>query len=140
MFLTWPQSGFDLDGALLRLREQGGKHLVFARICHELHDDGQPHRHALLCFARKVDFADERRFDIDGRHPKWDANVRSAAKAYDYVAKDGVFRDWGTVPDLEPPKSNGRNELWGRLLDEATDRESFMQSVREHAPYEFCTR
>lgn len=146
LFLTWPQSDFDLDGAIHRLREQGGRNVTFIRLCSERHQCGALHRHALLCFGKRVSFTDERRFDIDDRHPKWERYTRAPARAAHYVGnpeKPGYVAhvDWGEVPDFaaaEPGES--RSALWGRLLDEATDPDSFMSSVREHAPYEFCTK
>ncbi|AVK87315.1 replication associated protein [Termite associated circular virus 4] len=141
LFLTYPQSDFNLDGAVHRLREQGGRHVTFVRVCSEQHQSGELHRHALLCFGKRVSFTDQRRFDIDGRHPKWERYTRSPAKAAEYIAKEGEYVDWGETPDFSTPECReSRNELWGRLLDEATTPESFMSLVRQFAPYDFATR
>lgn len=140
LLLTYPNSDFDLNGALHFIRSQGKP--CFARICHELHDDGRPHRHAFVVYERRFSFTNERRFDYLDRHPNIAPRVDSPQGALDYVSKSGTYIDWGTLPDFaanDPPRES-RNALWGRLLDEATSPSSFLQSVRENAPYDFATR
>lgn len=144
LLLTYPRSDFSLDDCLQFLRTRA-KSAVYITVAHELHDDGTPHRHALLVFDRRFSFENERRFDFADRHCNIRGRVDSPSGAYAYVRKEGrEFVEWGVLPDFESAGRKGRgesrNELWGRLLDEATDACHFLQLVREASPFDFCTR
>jgi hypothetical protein len=140
LLLTYPQSDFSLDGCKEFLRHSFER-ATFIRVCSETHESGELHRHAYLYFPRRFSFTNERRADFGGRHPHIQLRIDNPAKALEYVTKDGDFVDYGDIPDLESPeRKESRNELWGRLLDEATDSGHFLQLVREASPFDFCTR
>lgn len=140
LLLTWPQSDFSLDGCQDFLRHSFER-ATFIRVSSERHADGELHRHAYLNFPQRFSFTNERRADFGGRHAHIQLRINNPAAALTYVSKDGDFIDWGEIPDLdEVERKESRNELWGRLLDEATDASNFLQLVREASPYDFCTR
>ena len=62
--------------------------------CREQHEDGGVHYHAVLQFATRQDFRDERRFDWQGHHPNI-VSVRAPKRAVEYVAKDGDYINMG---------------------------------------------
>lgn len=141
LLLTYPLSDFPLDEFLSFLRSPGvGERAVFIRVCHELHQSGDSHRHALLVFDKRFSFTSERRFDFRDRHPNIRGRIDSPADALDYVSKDNNYLDYGICPDFESNKKESRNELWGRLLDEATSPSDFLSRVRAASPYDFATR
>lgn len=62
-------------------------------VCHELHDDGTPHRHALVSYPRVVTTQNPRAFDILGFHP----NIQKTSNLQawiNYLKKDGDFLEW----------------------------------------------
>lgn len=142
LLLTYPQSDFSLDECLSFLRSAASL-AIFIRVCSEQHESGELHRHAFIVFRKRFSFTSERRFDFKDRHPNIKPRVDSPAGALNYVSKDGNFVDWGDCPNFgetERVPKESRNELFGRLLDEATNAEHFLQLVREASPYDFCTR
>ncbi|AVK87313.2 replication associated protein [Termite associated circular virus 3] len=142
LFLTYPRSDFSLDESLHFFRSQA-KQATFIRVSSERHEDGSPHRHVFIAFDKRFSFTNERRFDFRERHPNIQSRVDNPAACLDYVSKDGVFVDYGSVPDFNTSTSEpreSRNQLWGRLLDEATSASHFLQLVRENSPYDFATR
>jgi len=62
--------------------------------CREQHENGGVHYHAVLQFATRQDFRDERRFDWQGHHPNI-VTVRAPKRAVEYVAKDGDYINMG---------------------------------------------
>lgn len=62
----------------------------------EQHQDGSPHFHAFISFARRIDTTNPRFFDYNGWHPKVEA-VRSCVRAVSYVKKDGEFLEEGEL-------------------------------------------
>lgn len=145
LLLTYPQSDFDLNELLHFLRSET-RRAVFIRVTSERHECGTLHRHAFICFDKRFSFTNERRFDFRERHPNIKSRIDSPAGALAYCgnpAKPGYVDhvDWGDCPDFgATERKESRNELWGRLLDEATSPGEFLQLVRENAPYDFAVR
>lgn len=145
LLLTWPQSDFSLDGCQDFLRRSFPR-ATFIRVCSERHDTGELHRHAYLFFPKRFSFTNERRADFGGRHCNISLRIDSPEKAFRYAGnpdKPSYIEhiDWGEVPDFnEAERKESRNELWGRLLDEATNPDHFLQLVREASPFDYCTR
>lgn len=147
LFLTYPRSNFNHDEFISFIRSKGGRHVAFIRVVSELHDDGGPHRHSFIAFSKRFSFESESRFDFAGHHPSIERKVRDPAASLRYCGnpdKPGYVShtDWGEIPDFDKDDAprESRQQLWGRLLDEATSASQFLQSVRENAPYDFATR
>lgn len=62
-------------------------------VSHELHEDGTPHRHALVCYQSRVDCRDNRKYDYRNAHPNIQA-VSNYPAWINYVKKDGNFVEW----------------------------------------------
>jgi len=105
-------------------------HVKYAIICEEKHEDGEPHLHAMICFAKKVDIRDARYFDIEGCHPKIEA-VKHVAKTRNYVKKDGNFIEYGD----EFEKKGDEFPLWH---DGMTKLEWLKECFRFKIPYGYC--
>lgn len=100
--------------------------LEWARICREQHADGEPHLHAVVKFTRRFQSRRADVFDVLGQHPNIQP-VRSIAKALQYVAKDGQFKDWGAVPQHTTKRS------WAELVEAArgADELEWLRAVHE---------
>lgn len=103
----------------------------------EHHADEGIHLHAFVDFGKRYDTSDQRRFDVDGRHPNIAPSQRTPEKMYDYAIKDGDVVGGG----LERPVRSGVSEtvdVWRQIAD-AEDRDSFWELVRELAPRALLT-
>lgn len=58
--------------------------------CLELHQDGEPHVHAAIEFATRLNSVNRRWFDIDGHHPNIQVS-RSWARCVNYCRKEGTL-------------------------------------------------
>lgn len=135
--ITWPQSDFDLQEALdmLTSKTSGSARVVEAIISSELHEDGNPHRHAFVRFNRRVDIRNSRFFDWHGRH----ANVQrtnNVAAWKNYIRKDGTYLAW-----VEPNQDD--DDDTENLYDLARDQgeETFFNNCRRRGiPYAYAAR
>lgn len=59
--------------------------------CLELHQDGEPHVHAAVEFATKVNSVNRRIFDLEGHHPNIQSKVRSWGACVNYCRKEGTL-------------------------------------------------
>lgn len=94
-FLTYAQC----DASIQEIYDflNGIKPLDWARVCRERHEDGNYHLHAVCKWTGRIQSRNERLFDWNGKHPNIQP-VRSVKNALKYVAKDGEFSDFGSVP------------------------------------------
>lgn len=102
-FLTYPHSNFEHNAIHEFLNSV--RPVEWARVCTEQHSDGDTHCHVVAKFVSRFQSRNERVFDFEGRHPNIQS-VRSVSKAVAYVAKDGQFTDYGTVPTGGPKRSH----------------------------------
>lgn len=133
-FLTYPQSDFghqELYDFLTTLET-----LLWARIASEKHASGEPHIHAVFKFNRRWTSRNERIFDFNGRHPNIQS-VRSATKSLAYLAKDGEFSDFGTVPS-GGPKATASELL--ELAKTASESEYWVACAEARLPYQYAQR
>lgn len=140
VFLTYAQCDVSKEDLLDHLTTDLPKQCLFALVGHERHLDGGDHLHAFLDFGDKLRTRNQRYFDFRGYHPNVQG-ARNPKEAYEYCKKDGDFVCDGEVPTFSnTAERNSRAsaskqaELWGGILDDATDRASFLQLVRERAP------
>lgn len=104
LFLTYPQCDVD-PNELLRNLQSLLKHFAFAAVSCELHESGDPHRHAIVHLSERCDFSSPNCLDIhDGRGRDFHGNYQSARSAGDvlrYVEKDGEVVTCGaTLEDI----------------------------------------
>lgn len=107
--LTYPRCTLGRAEAFELLCDKGGKP-QFAKVCKELHDDGQPHLHVLLMFSKKKDIQNQFYWDIGGFHGKYET-CRDTDDVLKYISKD----------DTEPYEygmylSNSQSTLQKRAL------------------------
>lgn len=80
-FLTYPRCGAsrqDVLDHLCRLEPSW----VYVTVGSELHEDGAPHCHALLCLSKKRDIRNPLHFDYEGSH----CNVQPCRNVHDVLA------------------------------------------------------
>lgn len=125
-FLTYPHcdvSPQDLLDHLCSLSTARGLPLpfIYARVCRELHQDGQPHLHALLCLEKHYRAA-ANFFDFQGCHCNIQG-ARSISAVRDYLAKDGEYVEAGVAP------TTAAKRTYADLLSSSSCKEDFLQGV-----------
>jgi len=120
VFLTYPQTAIRHEVIVEKLRQIDD--FIAHSSCNELHQDGSPHVHVLLRFARKIHHRDARRWDIEGRHPNVSA-PRAIAATRDYIKKHGDFIEDGWDEPAKP---------YSKCLADADSKEEFLQEIRTH--------
>lgn len=110
--LTWPKSDQLTNEIIMGHLQEIGQLKKYIVVCEEEHEDGLNHHHAVIIFARNINYRINI-FTIDecvcnvriiGRSDK---DIRNAIK---YVKKDGKFIEWGTEP-LKKKKEKKRNKI-----------------------------
>lgn len=97
VFLTYPQ--FECNKNELLEHLQSCYAIEKAIISRELHADGQPHMHAYVCWKKKIDCRDQRKFDFKEKHPNIQ-RCQNIQATIQYVQKD----------DMDPLKFGFDNE------------------------------
>lgn len=92
--LTYPRCDISVEDLETYLRNRWGD-CAYVCVAHELHQDGFPHRHALLKFKSRHDCR-ERTFDFAGFHPSVE-RPKNWAASENYVKKGGAFIEWSDV-------------------------------------------
>lgn len=124
IILTYAQSGLVTRDALYEfLSAKRPKYLVVSA---EKHATGDPHLHAVISFADKLDIRKADYFDFQGLHPNMQG-ARKPRDAINYVKKDGDF-----VEDGDPPFKRG----WGEIAS-CRDKHSFMMTVKDLYPRDY---
>ena len=94
-------------------------------ICKELHQNGEPHIHALIIFDKKFHTRNCRVFDIDGHHPNIQG-CRSKNDTFRYIRKDGDF-----ITNI------GFKRTYGDLMRENDTGEDFMKAAKREMPRDY---
>ncbi|XP_028108018.1 uncharacterized protein LOC114306900 [Camellia sinensis] len=101
IFLTYAQCSIPKERLLEKIRAlftTRGPNYV--RVAHELHEDGQPHLHALVQFPYRFQTQDQRFFDVthDRNSRHFHPNVQGAynhQNVLEYISKHGDYTEWG---------------------------------------------
>lgn len=132
-FLTYPKCDVKLElirEGLIRVFGGLGRSVTKYVICHELHQDGDAHRHCFISLSDELHFKGEASFvDIGGFHPNIQVSrsiqgvIRYCAKKDDYITNipHEVAR---AVSKLDPPKSKkaiGEEILAGKSLQKIVE-------------------
>lgn len=96
IFLTYPQAEID-NNELYAFCYTFGT-IKYAVIAKELHQDGNPHCHAVIEYAKRLDFRDTRKFDFMGHHPSIE-KPRNFMAAINYCKKDNNYVEFGDSPE-----------------------------------------
>lgn len=106
IFLTYPKC--DVSVATLLAFLVGKCNPVYACVARELHEDGTPHLHALVCCETPFRTKSESTFNFENHHPNIQScKNRLATKRY--VQKDNDFLEHGNWP--EDTKSNSSSSV-----------------------------
>lgn len=131
-FLTYPQCSLTWQDIADHLKTLAD--IDWARICYEEHATGEPHRHVVCKWTKRVQTRNKRAFDIQGKHPNIQS-VRSIKKAVAYVSKDGEFFDIGTVP------SDGDTDIdWATAASTMSECDYLKLALQKRLPYQYAQR
>lgn len=109
-------------------------HVSYCIIARELHQDGNPHFHAMLLLNKKLNTTNPRFFDIEGFHPSIEV-VKNIEKCLKYCRKDGDFIEYGTTPSFEYEKKGDELPLWE---DGMTKKDWLIACFEKKVPYGYC--
>lgn len=140
-FLTYPRANFDLDDWWTFVTRAGVRRPDKGAICAETHEDGQPHRHALLEYKDRLDVRNARYWDYAGAHcniqvcKNWDASLN-------YLQKEGLrVRSWGFDIGAASATSNRRrSRKRGRDDDAASAAEETPSSFNMPLDFDYFER
>nr|CBA10393.1 Rep protein [Alternanthera yellow vein virus] len=145
LFLTYSQCPISKEQALQQiLNTQTPVNKKFIRVCRELHEDGNPHLHALVQFEGKFQLTNPRFFDLQSPNSSaqyhcfiTDAKSSSDVKAY--IEKDGDILDWGTF-QIDGRSARGgqqtANDAYARAINTG-NKEQALDVIRELAPKDY---
>jgi len=101
-FLTYPKCTMDKKVAMDQLK---GKRdgLSYGLCAREMHEDGEPHIHAVLQYDKKVDIVNEKYYDLVGETETFHGNYQVAkdvVASATYCKKDGDWVEEGMLLDM----------------------------------------
>nr|AIP87521.1 replication associated protein [East African cassava mosaic Kenya virus]AIP89720.1 replication associated protein [East African cassava mosaic Kenya virus]AIP89744.1 replication associated protein [East African cassava mosaic Kenya virus]AIP89750.1 replication associated protein [East African cassava mosaic Kenya virus]CCM09581.1 replication associated protein [East African cassava mosaic Kenya virus] len=144
-FLTYPKCSLSKEEALDQLRHlQTPTNKLFIKICRELHENGEPHLHALIQFEGKYNCTNQRFFDLisPSRSAHFHPNIQGAKSSSDvksYLDKDGDTIQWGEF-QIDGRSARGgqqsANDAYAKALNSANKSEA-LNVIRELAPKDF---
>ncbi|QBB20369.1 replication associated protein [Cowpea bright yellow mosaic virus] len=144
-FLTYPQCSIGKESAIEQLQTlQTPINKKYIRVCRELHENGEPHLHALIQFEGKFQCTNCRLFDL--KHPHTSSvshpNIQSAKSSSDvksYIEKDGDYVEWGHF-QIDGRSARGGQQTINDAASEAlnaSSKEEAMQIIKEKLPEKF---
>ena len=138
IFLTYARCDYPLPDFMSSLRNWtlGAATPIYVVVSHELHQDGTPHRHALVRYNRRFDLRDATKFDITNAvgvryHPRIE-RPRDAEATIVYIKKDGTFEEW-----TDPSTTQDDDDLYGRA-NTMNHNEFFEWTRRKRIPYQYA--
>nr|AIP88402.1 replication associated protein [South African cassava mosaic virus] len=144
-FLTYPKCNLSKEAALDQLRQlQTPTNKLFIKICRELHENGEPHLHALIQFEGKYNCTNQRFFDLisPSRSAHFHPNIQGAKSSSDvksYLDKDGDTIQWGEF-QIDGRSARGgqqsANDAYAKALNAASKTEA-LNVIRELVPKDF---
>lgn len=123
-FLTYPRCTMTKEAVLAQLKTKGDVQGYCISV--EAHEDGTPHVHAYLRFAKKTDVRSATHFDINEAGRVFHGNYQAARKpseVIEYIQKDGDFIEDCAV---------AAKKSWANILEESDSIIAFMDAIREH--------
>lgn len=138
IFLTYAQSDLDNDALADFLVEKlDSFDPLYVVVSRELHEDGNPHHHALIQLGTKPNITNAEYFDFEGRHPNIQRAPRTGAtisQTRDYVIKDGQFVERGEF--IERGVKRNRDTVYAEALQAATKEEA-EEIIKTGAPRDY---
>nr|AFP53914.1 replication associated protein [French bean severe leaf curl virus] len=118
---------------------------IYARVCTENHQDGEPHLHCLVQLDKRFNTTSQRYFDISDPnrtgvyHPNCQVPRRDADVA-DYIAKGGQFEERGILRASRRSPKKSRDSIWTNIINESTSKSEFLGRVQIEQPYVWATQ
>lgn len=138
-FLTYPQVSADIDIADILINVKQLPHYESCIIAKELHADGNPHIHILLCLSKAPDWTNSRKLDdLVGKHGNY-RGIRSFRKCYDYVRKGGNFLEDNFDLGRYTKTTTSKDDLY-RSISQSTGVAEGLKTLLEQDPKEYFTR
>ncbi|CAL5434233.1 unnamed protein product [Camellia sinensis] len=113
-------------------------------VARELHEDGNPHLHAMVQCTKKIQTSNPRFFDLTGTNGRiYHPNIKklySPTASRQYIQKEGEFVEWGEFSAKGKSPSKNRDELWRGILGEAETEEQFFALCKERCPTDYVTK
>nr|CDW92209.1 Replication Associate Protein [Tomato yellow leaf curl Mali virus] len=144
-FLTYPQCSLSLSEALSQLQTlETPVNKLYIKICRELHENGEPHLHALIQFEGKYQCTNNRFFDLvsPSRSTHFHPNIQGAKSSSDvksYIDKDGDTIDWGEF-QIDGRSARGgqqsANDAYAAAINSGSKSEA-LRVIRELAPKDY---
>nr|UFP62935.1 AC1 [African cassava mosaic virus] len=145
VFLTYPKCSIPKEHLLSFLQTLSlPSNPKFIKICRELHQNGEPHLHALIQFEGKITITNNRLFDCV--HPScstsFHPNIQGAKSSSDvksYLDKDGDTVEWGQF-QIDGRSARGgqqsANDAYAKALNSGSKSEA-LNVIRELVPKDF---
>nr|CDW92203.1 Replication Associate Protein [Tomato yellow leaf curl Mali virus] len=144
-FLTYPQCSLSLSESLSQLQTlETPVNKLYIKICRELHENGEPHLHALIQFEGKYQCTNNRFFDLvsPSRSTHFHPNIQGAKSSSDvksYIDKDGDTIDWGEF-QIDGRSARGgqqsANDAYAAAINSGSKSEA-LRVIRELAPKDY---
>nr|AGR84130.1 Rep [African cassava mosaic virus] len=145
VFLTYPKCSIPKEHLLSFIQTLSlPSNPKFIKICRELHQNGEPHLHALIQFEGKITITNNRLFDC--LHPScstsFHPNIQGAKSSSDvksYLDKDGDTVEWGQF-QIDGRSARGgqqsANDAYAKALNSGSKSEA-LNVIRELVPKDF---
>ncbi|AAZ77640.1 replication-associated protein [Tomato leaf curl Uganda virus - [Iganga]] len=145
IFLTYPKCSLPKEYLLSFIQNLTlASNPKYIKICKELHQNGEPHLHALIQFEGKITVTNNRLFDCS--HPScstsFHPNIQGAKSSSDvnsYLDKDGDTIEWGEF-QIDGRSARGgqqsANDAYAKALNSGSKSEA-LRVLRELAPKDF---
>nr|UFP62885.1 AC1 [African cassava mosaic virus] len=145
VFLTYPKCSIPKEHLLSFIQTLSlPSNPKFIKICRELHQNGEPHLHALIQFEGKITITNNRLFDCV--HPScstsFHPNIQGAKSSSDvksYLDKDGDTVEWGQF-QIDGRSARGgqqsANDAYAKALNSGSKSEA-LNVIRELVPKDF---
>nr|UFP62908.1 AC1 [African cassava mosaic virus] len=145
VFLTYPKCSIPKEHLLSFIQTLSlPSNPKFIKICRELHQNGEPHLHALIQFEGKITITNNRLFDCI--HPScstsFHPNIQGAKSSSDvksYLDKDGDTVEWGQF-QIDGRSARGgqqsANDAYAKALNSGSKSEA-LNLIRELVPKDF---
>nr|UFP62928.1 AC1 [African cassava mosaic virus] len=145
VFLTYPKCSIPKEHLLSFIQTLSlPSNPKFIKICRELHQNGEPHLHALIQFEGKITITNNRLFDCI--HPScstsFHPNIQGAKSSSDvksYLDKDGDTVEWGQF-QIDGRSARGgqqsANDAYAKALNSGSKSEA-LNVIRELVPKDF---
>ncbi|XP_028055415.1 uncharacterized protein LOC114259583 [Camellia sinensis] len=141
IFLTYPRCSVPKERLLEKIRELfTNRPPNYVRVAHELHEDGEPHLHALVQFPYRFQTQDERFFDVTDDHTNrhFHPNIQGANNhqvVLEYISKYGDYTEWGEFCERgRCVNRENKENVYHEALAAGSKQEALVALVRNGDP------